>query len=56
MIREQSRVLNIYLEELDTISQMMANPNCGPSMYKTLETKLEKCKDNIIALVRPDLL
>jgi hypothetical protein len=50
--KEQRKSLIVFYKEEQSILRVMANPNCGASMYKKWETKLQECRNRILDLVR----
>lgn len=51
MTNEQRKSVIGFLEKKQSILEMMEDPNCGDSMHKTLEIKLQKYKAKIKELV-----
>ena len=51
--KEQRKSLIVFYKEEQSILRIMANPNCGASMYITWEAKLQECRNRILDLIRP---
>jgi hypothetical protein len=51
--KEQKKNLIVFYKEEQSILRIMANPNCGASMYTTWEAKLQECRNRILDLIRP---